>query len=229
MTPTCVAYTRCSGNAQVDGDTWDRQNDSIRNCAASKGLTLIHEYREEAIPGKLGEESRPAFQDMITSLLGNGCRIIIIESMDRLARAYVIQEQLITYIASKGLTLIAASTGEDITAAMMGDPMKRAIVQIQGVIAEWEKNMIVAKLAKARKRKRENGGKSEGRKPYGFRPGEREVIDQIMAYANHGVQRYSPSEIAWDLNTYNIPTRAGRKWTGVQVKRIIEREKGETK
>jgi DNA invertase Pin-like site-specific DNA recombinase len=132
-------------------------------------------------------------------------------------------------MASKGLTLISADTGEDVTGAMMGDPMRRALVQIQGVISELDKNMIVAKLAKARKRKRENGGKCEGRKPYGFREGEREVIARIVNYKWSFPRSGKHAAIARHLNLTNTPTRSGGKWTGVQVKRIIEREKGETK
>ena len=60
MTTAC-AYSRCSGVSQIDGDTWDRQIEAINSCCASQGLTLIHEYRDEAVPGKTGEESRPGF------------------------------------------------------------------------------------------------------------------------------------------------------------------------
>ena len=86
---------RCSGKASLFGDTWDRQTDTIKSCAASKGYSLDYEFREEAVPGKMDEEHRPAFQEMIATLLGNGCKTIIVESLDRLAREYRIQEQLI--------------------------------------------------------------------------------------------------------------------------------------
>ena len=167
LTPA-VAYLRVSGGGQLSGDGFTRQSSACVLCAAQQGYEITAEYYEEAVPGKTDMEGRPAFQEMVASLLGNGCRVIIVEGLDRLAREYRIQEQLIIYLASKGLTLISANTGENVTEAMMGDPMRRALVQIQGIFAELDKNMIVAKLAKARKRKRENGGKCEGRKPYGL-------------------------------------------------------------
>lgn len=220
---TCVGYLRCSGVSQIDGDTWDRQLEAIKDCCLSQSLELIHYYREEAVSGKLGEESRPAFQQMVSDLLGNGCRTIIIEGMDRLARQYDIQQQLATYLASKGLRLISANTGEDITAALMGDPMRRALVQIQGIFAELDKNLLVAKLKKARERQKALTGRSEGRKPYGQdpdRPEEHKVLAQMIALRDQG---NSPEQVTRFLNAAGTPTRYGKAWIAQGVARILHR------
>ncbi len=220
---TCaVGYSRCSGASQVDGDTWDRQSEAIKSCCVSKGLTLIHEYRDEAVPGKSGEESRPGFQRMVSDLLGNGCRTIVIESLDRLARQYDIQQQLATYLASKGLTLISSNTGEDITAALMGDPMRRALVQIQGIFAELDKNLLIAKLRKARERQKEATGRSEGRKPYGEdpnRPEETPVLEEMRRLS----VKYVPTDVAYHLNQQGLKTRYGKPWIAPTVSRILAR------
>ena len=224
MTEVC-GYMRCSGASQVDRDSFPRQIASIESCCASKGFQLIHEYREEAVPGKLDEEHRPAFQQTISDLLGNGCRTIVIEGMSRLAREYRTQEHLIIYIASKGLTLISADTGEDITAAMMGDPMRRALVQIQGIFSELDKNLLVAKLRKARDRQRELTGRSEGRKPFGEKPGEDAVLHQMRSLKAAGL---SCDKIADALNANGVPARGTKKrtgpWLGCTVNRILKRE-----
>lgn len=222
---TCVGYMRCSGAGQVDGDTWNRQNAAIQALCESKGMALVHEYREEAVPGKLGEESRPAFQRMVSDLLGNGCRTIVIESLDRLARQYDIQQQLATYLASKGLTLISANTGEDITAALMGDPMRRALVQIQGIFAELDKNLLVAKLAKARQRKKELTGKGCGRDAYGTKPGEAQILTQITSLRTGGA---SCKSIATVLNNQGVPTRMGGIWGSATIAKILGRKCAKT-
>ena len=215
------AYMRCSGKSQVEGDSFPRQSVAIATCCRSKGFTLVHEYQEEAVPGKLDEEYRPAFQRMISDLLGNGCRTIVIEGMSRLAREYRTQEHLIIYIASKGLTLISADTGEDITAAMMGDPMRRALVQIQGIFSELDKNLLVAKLRKARERQRELTGRSEGRKPFGHKPGERETLDAMLRLRNEGKR---PEEIAQILNLQGVPTRTRKgPWLVPTISKILAR------
>ena len=57
-----------------------------------------------------GIEERLAFQEMLGCLLGNGCRTIIVESLDRLAREYRIQEQILIYLSSKRISLVAANS-----------------------------------------------------------------------------------------------------------------------
>ena len=219
-----VAYMRCSGMGQISGDTWDRQRETISKFAAAHDYVLEHEYTEEGVSGKTEADDRPAFQQMISDLLGNGCRTVIVEGLDRLAREYRIQEQLITYIASKGIALISANTGEDITAAMMGDPMRRAMVQMQGVFAELDKNMLVKKLRSARERKKERSGRCEGQKPFGTLPGEDVVLRDILLYYREFC--YNAEDIAALLNEANVSTRSGGKWHAAVIRRILKREKG---
>lgn len=226
MTIPVAGYMRCSGASQVDRDSFPRQIASITACCQSKGFELIHQYREEAVPGKFDEEHRPAFQQMISDLLLNGCRTIVIEGMSRLAREYRTQEHLIIYIASKGLTLISADTGEDITAAMMGDPMRRALVQIQGIFSELDKNLLVAKLRKARERQKELTGKSEGRKAYGENPEEKPVLERMILLRSEGE---NPRRISEILNAQGILTRGTEKkgkgpWKANVVAKILARE-----
>ena len=221
MTSAC-AYMRCSSKASLFGDTWERQGESILRCADLQGFVVSHEYREEAVPGKLDEDKRPAFQRMIADCLENGCKVIIVESLDRLAREYRIQESLIIYIATKGLTLISANTGENITEAMMGDPMRRALVQIQGILAELDKNMTIAKLSKARERIRASGKRCEGRKQYGDRPGEPPVLRIMRELRQDGM---SPSRIARHLNLIGAQTRQeGKRWHGATVNKILRQK-----
>ena len=72
-----------------------------------------------------------------------------------MAREYRIQEQLLIYLVSKGIDLISANTGENVTQAIQDDPMKKAMVQIQGIFSELDKVLLVRKLRKAREKVRE--------------------------------------------------------------------------
>jgi len=53
-------------------------------------------------------------------------------------------------MAAKGVDLLSARTEENVTQAIQADPMKKALVQIQGVFAELDKNLAVKRLRKAR-------------------------------------------------------------------------------
>ena len=145
-----VGYLRVSGKGQIEGSGFDRQENTIRGYAKKAKYEIKEVYREEGISGTTEEDERPAFKEMITALAANGCNTIVIEGMDRLARELRVQENLCVYIASKGLQLISANTGENITQAIQDDPMKKALIQMQGVFAELDKSTIVRKLRKGR-------------------------------------------------------------------------------
>jgi DNA invertase Pin-like site-specific DNA recombinase len=166
MTTKAFAYLRVSGKGQINGDGFKRQLEEINSYSANAGYTIEQVYLEKAVSGTTDETQRPAFQDMITDILKNGVRTVIIEGMDRLARDVSIQTALITYLASKNITLISARTDQDITQAVLNDPMQKALVQIQGVFSELEKDLLVKKLKQARDRKKAETGKCEGRKSY---------------------------------------------------------------
>jgi DNA invertase Pin-like site-specific DNA recombinase len=215
-----VGYCRVSGDGQITGGGFPRQESAIEGWCASQSVELLRFYREEGIAGKLGEESRPAFQEMVAELLSNGCRTVVVESLDRLARQYDIQQQLATYLASKGISLISANTGEDITAALNGDPMRRAMIQIQGIFAELDKNLLVAKLKKGLERKKELTGKAQGRIVYGLKPGEAETLAEMKLM--RGSMTFQ--QIADALNSRESLARSGKPWKVGSVAKILSRE-----
>ena len=171
-----VGYLRVSSQGQLSGHGQDRQQDTITCYAKQAGYEIIG-YYDDAHTGT--EANRPAFTRMLDDLLGNGCKVIVVESLDRLARDLRIQLQLVAFLSSHDLTLINATTGENVTAAMQADPMQRAMIQIQGVFSELDKGLLVRKLRKGREAKRTETGTCEGRKSYGYYEGEPQIIERI--------------------------------------------------
>jgi site-specific DNA recombinase len=106
--------------------------------------------------------------------------------------------------------------------------LKKALVQIQGVFAELEKNQLVRRLQKARLRVKEQTGRCEGRKPYGETPEEKTVIHRIRAMRrtrrNH-TPGMTLQAIADRLNSEGIPTSLGKKWTPGQIHAWLNRKK----
>lgn len=220
------AYLRVSTVGQVQGHGFDRQLDTIQAYAQEAGIEIVQVFREEGISGTTDETQRPAFQELMAAVLGNGVRTIIVESMDRLARELRIQESLMIYLASKGVNLISARTQEDITAAVQADPLKKALVQVQGVFAELEKNQLVRRLKKGRDKTRQLTGRCEGRSPYGDTEDEQAVIRRIRAMRRrrrNGMKGMTLQAIADRLNSEGIPTKDGLHWRPVQIHRILTR------
>ncbi|MGD0397580.1 MAG: recombinase family protein [Syntrophobacteraceae bacterium] len=214
-------YERVSGRSQVEGYGFDRQEETILNYAKKAGYEIVHIFREEAISGTKDQEDRPAFQDMVAEILKDGVRTIIIEGLDRLAREYRIQETLLIYLASKNITLISARTGENVTDEVQADPMKKALIQIQGIFSELEKSLLVKKLRNARDRVRAEKGKCEGRKSYAERsPG---LIEEIKALRRKpkGKDRMTYIQVAEELNRRGLHTIGRKPFTGQAIQNIL--------
>jgi len=220
MKKEAVGYVRVSGKGQMQGTGFDRQMDAIKLAGYQ-----ITEWYKESHTGT--EANRPVFNGMLEDLLANGCRTIVVESLDRLARDLTIQLQLVAYLATHNIEVISANTGQNVTEAMKADPMQKAMIQMQGVFAELDKSLLVRKLAKGREKKRERNGYCEGRKPFGDRTGEAEILARMRQLHRkpRGGDRLGPYQIATILNDEGHTTRTGIPWHGSTVRQILERAK----
>lgn len=216
-------YLRVSIKGQIDKDGFRRQRDAIRRYANQRKITIPRYYEEKGVSGTKDESGRPAFQEMVTDILSNGVRTVIVERLDRLAREYTIQEQLLIYLASKGISLINASTGENITEAINTDPMKKAIIQIQGVFSGLEKSLLVKRLQKAREQKKAETGKCEGAKGWNeIDPARKEEVLKLVRWLRRkprgGGRQKSYQAIADHLNKKGIETLRGGTWSAQLVR-----------
>jgi site-specific DNA recombinase len=213
-------YVRVSGVGQVKGHGPKRQREDIGEYARQHGIEIAGWY-EDSHTGT--EADRPQFVAMLGAMMGNGVKVVLVESLDRFARDLLIQSTLLAKLAAEGLTLIAANTGEDVTAAMQDDPMRKAMVQIQGVFAELDKNLTVRKLRKAREAIREKEGVCEGRKPYGHYAGEMRVLELMYQLRRkpRGGERMPVARIAETLNVRGYRNRSGGLWTEAHVRKVL--------
>jgi DNA invertase Pin-like site-specific DNA recombinase len=191
-----------------------RQRAAIKSYAKAAGYTVVREFADEGVSGAIETTDRPAFAEMLKTLHSNGIRTVLVEKLDRLARDLMVQEAALSYFRQHGFTIVSVSEPD----LMANDPSRIAFRQMMGVFAQYDKSMIVLKLAGARARKRAKEGRCEGRKPFGYYPGEKTALDRISALRNEGL---GFDRIAARLNDEGIPTRTGKRWHGVVVNRIL--------
>ena len=167
------AYLRVSGKGQVEGDGFPRQVAEIEACAKARGLEIVRTFEERGVRGATEWEDRPAWSEMAAALMTEDVKVVVVESLNRLARELFIQEYILRDLGKRGVKLISARE-QDIDSS----PERILFRQIMGAIAQYDKTMIVMKLRGARKRAKAAApdGRCEGRKPYGYRYGEQEVI-----------------------------------------------------
>jgi len=216
------SYLRVSSRGQIKGDGFPRQRAAITRYAKARRIEIVGEYLE---PFTGTDADRPQFQAMVAELMTNGVRTVLVARLDRFARDLGVQMQLLAYLISKGITLITVDTGQDVTAAMLADPMAEAMVIMQGLFSQLEKKMLVAKLRKARQAKRERTGRCEGPKLFGEKPGEQETLDRIRQLYRkpRNRPRRGYAEIARILNDEKRPTRTGVAWSRQAVTKVIKR------
>ena len=151
-------------------------------------------------------------------------RVVLVERADRLARDLIVGELILNQFRELGVKVIGADSGTELTAGD-DDPTRVLIRQVLGAVAQFEKAVIVSKLKAARVRKRRATGRCEGRKPYGTRPGETDVVALIhkLRRKPRGAERLSFKAIADRLNAEGHPTRTGKPWAPETVRGIVQR------
>lgn len=213
-------YLRVSGRAQVEGDGFPRQLAAIKGYAAEHDIRIVKVFRDEGVSGTRDLDDRPALSDLMVALHGNGVKLVLVERLDRLARDLMIQETIIAEFQRNGFGLVSVAEPD----LLSDDPTRKLMRQFMGAIAEWEKSMIVRKLRAARIRVKAKQGRCEGRKPYGFYPGEQAVIARMKALRAEGC---AFEDVAASLNAEGIGTRTnGKRWFGMAVSRILKAQDG---
>lgn len=230
LTPV-FSYLRVSGSGQVDGDGPERQREAITRFCKSYNLKLVGEFFDRAVSGTVEAIARPQFSELLDyadsrASSNSPISAIVVERMDRLARDLMVSEFLLAECRKRNLKVFSADQGVLLDMASDGgDPTRVLIRQILGALAQWEKTMLVTKLRAARVRKRETTGRCEGKKRYGFRPGEQDIIN--IAHNFRGVldEFHQPMElavIAKHLNEAGFRTRHGKMWDRFRVAHLIK-------
>ncbi len=210
------AYLRTSSKTNVAGDSFPRQSAACKKYAAAHDMKISQTFEEKAIRGTVESMNRPAWTAMMSVILANGVRTIVIEKLDRLARDLMIQEHIIADLQRRDITLISVAEPD----LCSNDPSRKLMRQIMGAIAEYDRHMLVAKLKAARDRKKAATGKCEGAILYGLRPGEAEIRNRVLSMRKAGSSIRSITDV---LNAENIRPRRGARWHPTQIARMVMR------
>lgn len=217
-----VSYLRVSSEGQISGDGFPRQREKIQSYAAANSITLLEEFRDEGVTGKMELEGREGLSACLEYVRSKEVKVVLIEDSTRLARDMIVAEVVIREFQKIGVRVISASGGVDLTEGDDANPTAKLIRQILAAVSEFERCCITLKLRGARERKRKATGRCEGSKPYGTLEGEADWLQQMRGL--RVVDGLSCDKIAALLNDKGVPARRGGKWLGCTVNRILKRE-----
>lgn len=190
-------YIRVSGKGQLDGDGYDRQRAGIEAYCALKGYEVLRWFYDGAVSGTIDGIDRAEFAEMLLMAGPETVTLIVVERADRLARELMVSELCVEEARKRGLKIVEAASDMELTDS--SDPSRVAMRQMFAVFAQWNKSVMVARLAGSRIRIKRSGKRCEGRKPFHERSEhDAETLGLIMGWRSE--LRWSFSRIARELH-----------------------------
>jgi DNA invertase Pin-like site-specific DNA recombinase len=141
-------YARVS----TDGQTVENQLLALQAVAERHGWEVVATFTDEGISGAKGRDKRPAFDALCKGIARKEFDIVAAWSVDRLGRSL---QDLVTFLGelnAKALHLYLHQQGIDTTT-----PAGKAMFQMMGVFAEFERSMIQERVKAGLQRAKANG------------------------------------------------------------------------
>ena len=151
MTKRVAIYARVS----TDGQTVDNQLRELQQVAARHGWQVVTTFTDKGISGAKGREQRPALNKMLHGIARRDFDMVAAWSVDRLGRSLQHLIELLGELKAKGVDLYLHQQGLDTST-----PAGRAMFQMLGVFAEFERAMIQERVRSGIARAKAKGTKS---------------------------------------------------------------------
>ena len=145
---TAAIYARVSTN----GQTTDNQVRELRKVARRHGWKISAEYIDHGISGSKGRDKRPELDKLLKTANRREFDIIMAWSVDRLGRSLQHLVGFLDEIHAKGVDLYLHQQNIDTSI-----PSGKAMFQMAGVFAEFERSMIQERVRAGLERAREQG------------------------------------------------------------------------
>ena len=223
----CALYARVSGDQQVQDDTIASQLDLLERRILLDGFTVPPELQfiDDGYPGET--LLRPGLERMRDIAAAGGFHRLYIENPDRLVRQYAYQMVLVDELRRQGVEIVFLNGDLD------DSPSGRLLLQVQGIIAEYERAKIRERSRRGRLfaarsgrvsalshapygyhyvRKQEGGGEAR----YVVTFAEAQTVKEMFTWC--GIEGCSLTQICKRLKERGIVTRTGKThWDRVTV------------
>jgi DNA invertase Pin-like site-specific DNA recombinase len=172
MTKRVGLYLRVS----TDEQTVENQERELTEAAQRAGWQIVAVFKDEGISGSKGREQRPAFDDLHKAVVRREIDLVAAWSVDRLGRS---MQDLVPFLAEVhgvGCALYLHKQALDTTT-----PAGKAMFNMMGVFAEFERDMIRERVRAGVRRAKLQGTKSgrpSGRPP--IAPDVRNRISEVL-------------------------------------------------
>lgn len=219
-----AAIIRVSDESQVEGHSLDAQRLGIERWCQQRGYVLLKEYREAGVSAHTDEiQKRPELLRLLADAERGEFDIVVVHTLDRLARKLSIQMQALGRLAKAGVGFASVNDPFDYST-----PQGRLMLNQMGAYNEFFSDLLGIHVSKAFRLMVESG-LTVGPVPFGYVrqekgmppvkvPKEAEVVTEAFLRRAEG-QSYG--QIAAWINSLGISTREGHAFTAHAVKDIL--------
>src|SRR3981081_2618413 len=143
-----VLYLRVSTIEQTTAN----QERELREVASRMGCEIVHVYKDHGISGAKGRDKRPAFDRMCRDATKRQFDMVMAWSVDRLGRSLQDLVGFLSELHALRIDLFLHRQGLDTTT-----PAGKAMFQMMGVFAEFERSIIQERVRAGLARAKEEG------------------------------------------------------------------------
>jgi len=136
----------------TSGQTTENQRRELDEVARQRGWQVVVVYEDAGISGAKGRDQRPAFDRMLKDALAGKFDVLAAWSVDRLGRSLQDLVAFLSELRAAGRDLYLHRQAID-----TGTPSGRAMFQMLGVFAEFERGMIQERVNAGLARAKERG------------------------------------------------------------------------
>jgi site-specific DNA recombinase len=224
-------YARVSTERQEERGTVGSQLELLRAAARSGGDEVVAEFVDDGYSG--ARLDRPALDRLRDAAEAGALDAVLCLCPDRLARAYAYQVLILEELERFGVQ-VRFLDGP----ALGDDPQARLLVQVQGVIAEYERAKIAERYRRGKLHRARAGEVFFWKVPYGFRrvvpetrrPAHMEIYEPEAEIVREIFRAYvedarSIRQVAHDLHDRGIPSPTGKPiWGTSTLQRLLRNE-----
>jgi len=134
------------------GQTVENQRRELEEVAGRHGWEIVAVFADEGVSGSKGREKRPAFDALYSGIVRREFDIVAAWSVDRLGRSLQHLVEFLGEMKAKGVDLYLHQQGLDTST-----PAGRAMFQMLGVFAEFERAMIQERVRSGLARAKSQG------------------------------------------------------------------------
>ena len=158
----------------TDGQTVDNQRLELEQAAERAGWEIVGVYDDNGISGAKSREQREAFNRLCKDATRRKFDVVMSWSVDRLGRSLQDLIGFLSELHAVGVDLYLHQQGIDTTT-----PAGKAMFQMMGVFAEFERSMIQERVKSGLARAKLHGTKSG--KPLGRPKVKGKIVKAVLA------------------------------------------------